>query len=204
MRARDPAKERAVRDHAIEMVVTNGFDGLSMQKLADKAGVSPATIYIYFKDREDLLLRLYEEENARMAEVTLAGFDPAMHFADGLKVQWKNRARYCIEHPRPAHFLEQMRYSPLASRCEKLKHPFVAAMRTFVENAIRRGELARMPVEVYWSVAFAPLYQLLKFHVNGRGMPGTERFVLDDAILEQTLALVLKALKPERGSHVPS
>jgi AcrR family transcriptional regulator len=202
MRSRDPAKERAIRDHAIDMVVKDGFDGLSMQKLADKAGVSPATIYIYFDDREDLLLQIYDEENLRMAEVTMAGFDPEMHFAEGLRLQWRNRARYCMEHPRPAHFLEQMRYSPLAARCEQLKHPFVVVMRTFVENAIRRGELARMPVEVYWSVAFAPLYQLLKFHINGRGMPGTKRFVLDDDILEQTLKLVLKALKPEKGSHV--
>ena len=196
MRSRDPAKERAVRDHAIDMVVKGGFDGLSMQKLAEAAGVSPATIYIYFKDRDDLLLRIYEEESTRMAAVTLDGFDPEMHFDEGLARQWKNRARYCIQHPRQAHFLEQMRYSPLAVRCEKLKHPFVKVMRTFVENAIRRGELVRMPVEVYWSVAFSPLYQLLKFHMNGRGMPGTDRFVLDDAILDQTLKLVLKALTP--------
>ncbi|MBN8856321.1 MAG: helix-turn-helix transcriptional regulator [Sphingobacteriales bacterium] len=33
------------------MVVREGFDGFSMQKLARAAGVSPTTIYIYFKDK---------------------------------------------------------------------------------------------------------------------------------------------------------
>jgi len=49
MRTRDEAKEHAIRDKAIEMIVKVGFDGLSMQKLAKAAHVSPATIYLYFK-----------------------------------------------------------------------------------------------------------------------------------------------------------
>jgi AcrR family transcriptional regulator len=198
VRTRDPAKERAIREQALDMIVTSGFDGLSMQKLATAAGVSPATIYIYFEDRDDLLMQLYEEATAKMSEVTLAGFDPEMHFDEGLKIQWINRARYCLENPRQMHFLEQMRYSPLHQRCMKAKNPFAEVMRAFVANAIRRGELTRMPVEVYWSIAFAPLYQLVKFHMHGGGPgPRTEgRFVLDEKMLTQTLALVLKALRP--------
>jgi AcrR family transcriptional regulator len=196
MRTRDPAKEAALREKALDMVVEHGFDGLSMQKLAAAAGVSPATIYIYFEDRDDLLLSLYEEESRKMSAETLVGFDPEMSFEEGLAVQWRNRARYCLENPRAAHFLEQMRYSPLHARCMKCKQPFVEAMRAFVANAIKRGELGRMPVEVYWSVAFAPLYQLVKFHMHGQGLPGTGRFALDEKILKQTLSLVLKALRP--------
>jgi AcrR family transcriptional regulator len=196
MRARDPAKEKAIRERALEMIVKTGFDGLSMQKLARAAHVSPATIYIYFRDRDDLILRLHEEISARMAEVTLRNFDPNMSFEDGLRVQWINRARYCLEHSKESHFLEQLRHSPLHQRAERtMKAPFVEAMRTFVGNAIRRGELVRIPVEVYWSIAFAPLYQLVKFHMHG-GLPGTGPFVLDEKALSQTLSLVIKALKP--------
>jgi len=46
MRSRDPKKEKAIRRKAMEMIVKDGFDGLSMQKLAKAAEVSPATIYI--------------------------------------------------------------------------------------------------------------------------------------------------------------
>jgi AcrR family transcriptional regulator len=51
MRARDENKEQNICRKAMEMIVQDGLDGLSMQKLAKAAGVSPATIYIYFKDR---------------------------------------------------------------------------------------------------------------------------------------------------------
>jgi AcrR family transcriptional regulator len=198
VRTRDPKKERAIRDKALETIVRHGFDGLSMQKLARDVGVSPATIYIYFEDRDDLILSLSREESRRMAEATLEGFDPSMSFAEGLRVQWKNRARWCIEHPREAHFLEQIRHSPFHAHEEPSKgRDFIDAMRAFVRGAIERGELVRVPVEVYWSVAFAPLYQLVKFHMHGRGLAGTPRFVLDDKLMNQTLELVVKALTPE-------
>ena len=200
MRLRDPIKERAIRQRALAMIVKSGFDGLSMHKVAEAAGVSPATIYIYFQDRDDLIFRLYEEENGKMAEAALADFDPQMPFAEGLRRQWINRARYCLANPRAAHFLEQMRFSPLFKRCEKAGGAkggrFGETMKQFVANAIARGELVRMPVAVYWSVAFAPLYQLVKFHLAGRSLPGAGPFALDQETLDQALALVLKALKP--------
>jgi AcrR family transcriptional regulator len=197
MRTRDKAKEDALRDEALKMIVKEGFDGLSMHKLAKAAGVSPATIYIYFKDRDDLIVQLYSEEMKKMTEATLEGFDPAMRFDAGLKIQWINRARYCLKHPAQAHFMEQIRFSPLHEKAIKATDgAFINAMRAFVANAIKRKELIKVPVEVYWSIAFAPLYQLVKYHMQGRGLPGTGKFNLDEKILNQTLELVLKALKP--------
>ena len=112
MRTRDEMKEAAIREKALEMVVKHGFDGLSMQKLAKAAGVSPATIYIYFKDRGDLILQLYLQEMKKMVDATLDGFDPSMHFEEGLKVQWLNRAKFCMQDPANMHFLEQIKFSP--------------------------------------------------------------------------------------------
>jgi len=198
MRTRDENKEIAIREKALEMAVKEGFDGLSMQKLAKAAGVSPATIYIYFKDRGDLILQLWLQEMNKMVDATLKGFDSTMHFDEGLKVQWLNRARFCMENPTSMHFMEQIKYSPYYETClKKMDDTFLKAMGEFVHNAINRKEVVKLPVEVYWSVAFAPLYQLVKMHMSGRGLRGgQEKFVLNDKIMNQTLKLVLKALKP--------
>jgi len=197
MRTRDENKALAIREKAIEMIVKEGFDGLSMQKLAKAAGVSPATIYIYYKDRDDLILQLWAEEMEKMAEATLIGFDPSMPLEEGLKIQWMNRARFCMENPVSTDFLEQLKHSPYhLAALKKMSPRFMDAMRDFVHNAIKRNELVKLPVEVYWSVAFAPLYQLVKFHMTGRGIRGNEKFVLDEKTMNLTLKLVLKALKP--------
>lgn len=197
MRIKDLEKERAVRREAMALVVKHGFDGLSMHKLARAAGVSPATVYIYFRDREDLILKIYEEVSTDMFEATLKGFDPEMDFEEGLRIQWFNRARYLLKKPTETHFMEQIRFSPLHERAFAITgNKFRSLMKAFVHNAIKRKQLVSVPVEVYWSIAFAPLYQLAKFHIHGKNMSGGKKFILNDQTLELTLQLVLKALKP--------
>lgn len=196
MRTRDVNKERAIRDQALKMIVKNGFDGLSMQKLAKAADVSPATIYIYFKDREDLILQLFAEASKKMTEATLRDFDPSMSFSEGLKVQWMNRARYCMANPDEMHFLEQIRHSPLQEKSlQVMGTKFKESMKAFVSNAIKNKELVKVPVEVYWSVAFAPLYTLVQFHIAGTSIGGN-KFKFSEKTMLETLALVVKALKP--------
>src|SRR5688572_12953119 len=173
MRTRDEHKEATIRQKALEMAVKDGFDGLSMQKLAKVAGVSPATIYIYFKDRDDLILNLWLQEMAKMADATLHAFDPTMPFDEGLRIQWLNRARFCMDNPASMHFLEQIKYSPYHEVCiKKMDISFIKVMGEFVQHAIARKELVKLPVEVYWSIAFAPVYELVKMHMSGRGLRG--------------------------------
>jgi TetR/AcrR family transcriptional regulator, multidrug resistance operon repressor len=195
MRTRDANKETVIREKAIEMIVNHGFDGLSMHKLAKAASVSVATIYIYFKDREDLIQRLYLEEFDKMTDATLHNFDPESHFDDGLAIQWLNRIRYCLDNPLSMAFMEQVKHSPFIDR-SAVDRRFSDTMSRFVRNAIDRKELVRLPVEIYWSIAFAPLYQLVKFHISKTGMGAWPPFTLDDEKINQALHLVLKALKP--------
>lgn len=195
MRTRDSNKETLIREKAIEIIVNHGFDGLSMHKLAKAARVSVATIYIYYKDREDLIQQLYTEETKKMADATLKNFDPESHFDEGLKIQWINRMNYCLENPYSMTFMEQVRHSPLIDR-STMDTRFLQAMGRFVHKAIERRELIPLPVEIYWSMAFAPLYQLVKFHIGKIGMPGRPPFELDEEKINLTLGLVLKALKP--------
>ena len=196
MRVRDEIKERAIRDKALQMIVKEGLDGFSMQKLARSANVSPATIYIYFKDKEDLVLQLCHEAGERMLDITLKDFDPSMSFSEGLKRQWINRIKYCMKYPGQMDFLEQLRHSPYSEKLtEMMGERFRKVMGSFVSNAINRNELVKVPIEVYWSIAFAPLYNLVKFHVTGKSMGG-KKFVLTDKITLETFELVLKALTP--------
>ncbi len=196
MRIRDVNKERTIRDKALQMIVNEGLNGFSMQKLARSANVSPATIYIYFKDKEDLVLQLCQEAGEKMVDITLKDFDPLMSFSEGLKIQWVNRMRYCMKYPAQMHFLEQLRHSPYSDKLtEMMGDKLKRMMGSFVANAIKRNELVKVPVEVYWSIAFAPLYNLVKFHMTGKSIGG-RKFVLSDKIMMGTFELVLKALKP--------
>jgi len=52
---------REILDSAREIFINDGYDGFSMRKLAEKIDYSPTTIYLYFKNKDDLLFAICEE-----------------------------------------------------------------------------------------------------------------------------------------------
>lgn len=196
MRPKDESKEVAIREAAIEMIVKEGFKGMSMQKLAKKANVSPATIYLYFENREDLLNSLYLGVREQMHRAALEGFDPSMPFREGLKVLWLNRYRYFVEHPLHFVFLEQYINSPLVEVAARMEDKaFKRPLQEFASNIIRRGDIVSLPFEVYWSVAFAPLYQMLRFKLYPNLHLEKQPAITEQKLL-QALEFVVKALQP--------
>lgn len=196
MRIRDEHKEQIVKQKALELLVSQGFEGFSMQKLARAANVSPATLYIYYKDKEDLIMSIGREIGEKLNQEIFKDFDPILPFAEGLRLQWRNRANFMLNHKIEMIFYEQIKSSTFREAIsENVVSEFKEKMTLFGKNAIDRGELNPMPIEVFWSVAFAPLYNLLRFHSDGKSISGNH-FVLNEEIMWQTFDLVLKALKP--------
>ncbi len=177
------------------MIVNEGFDGMSMQKLAKSAGVSPATLYIYYRNREDMLEQLYEFVQTAFANAALKEFDPTMNFEKGLWVQWKNRMRFIEECPHYFRFFEQFRNSPQINRSSIGMVAFKDNMHQFVSNAVKRGEIRKVEPEIFWSLAYGSFYSLLKFHLQQRTMMNPD-FKVTDAKMKQLLNMVVKSLKP--------
>jgi TetR/AcrR family transcriptional regulator, multidrug resistance operon repressor len=195
MRTKDESKHTAIREKAIGLIVEHGFDGLSMQKLADAAGISPATIYIFYRNREDLLNSLFNEVQELFSQAALRDFDPGMSLEEGLWRQWKNRFDFIIEHPSYFRFFEQFRNSPLINHKDVCMGNFKHSMREFVHNAVRHGQLARMDPETFWALAYGPFYALVKFHLQNRSMMN-DSYSLTTAKMKVALSRVVRSLKP--------
>lgn len=176
------------------MIVKEGFYGLSMQKLAKAANISPSTIYVYFDGREDMLNKLFFYVEDIFTKESLKDFDPKMSFEAGLWLQWKNRYRHILQHPMHFHFSEQFRNSPLIRHKDIQENRFKKSMKEFVYHAVQRKEIEDLPVEIFWSLAYGPFYTLVKFHLDDSSMTG-KPFSLSDYKMKQAFALVMKALK---------
>lgn len=196
MRTRDTDKELLVKNSAIDLLVKHGFDGFSMNKLAKDCGISVATLYIYYRDKDDLIQKIGLEIAQNFVATTFNGFSPEMSFADGLRKQWHNRAHFALEFPNEVAYHEMIRFSPFGDTIlrETVK-TFKETMSQFLRHAIDNGELIQVTPEVFWSVAYGPLYTLLRFHSQGQGLGGNP-FQFSDQVMEDALQLVLKALKP--------
>ena len=55
-----------ILDAASELFVRDGYENVSMRRIADKIEYSPTTIYIYFKDKAELLEQVCKETFGRL------------------------------------------------------------------------------------------------------------------------------------------
>lgn len=196
MRTRNESKEKLVIEKAINLMVQDGFQGFSMNKLARACNISVATLYIYYKDKDDLIRKIGVDIGKNFFTMTLRDFSPDMHFEDGLRKQWENRSAYAIQFPNEVAFFEIIRHSPHGDYIlgESLSD-FKTRMGDFFTNAVKNKELIELPFEVFWCVAYGPLYSLLRFHMEGKSMGG-KPFTLTREMTDETLKLVIKALTP--------
>jgi len=66
-RERSETRER-ILDAARELFVTEGYEGVTMRKVAEKIEYSPTAIYVHFHDKEQLFLELCHSDYRRLAE----------------------------------------------------------------------------------------------------------------------------------------
>lgn len=204
MRIRDQAKEILVKQKAIELLVKDGFDGFSMNKLARKCNVSVATLYIYYRDKDDMIKTIGTELARNFNHYVLKDFLPTMSFKEGLKIQWKNRAFYMLNFPNDMACYELLRHSPHAvTIVSEGMIDFRNTMKSFMEKAIKNRELVQLSIETFWSIAFGPLYVLLRFHQEGKSM-GCKPFHLSDVDINEAFEMVIKALTPVHHNINPS
>jgi AcrR family transcriptional regulator len=72
-REREKSETRdKILDAARELFVTEGYEGVSMRKVAEKIEYSPTAIYVHFADKEELFRELCHEDYARLAEVFMS------------------------------------------------------------------------------------------------------------------------------------
>ncbi len=71
-------KRNLITDAAVEVFAEKGFHQARVSDIAKRAGVADGTIYLYFKNKEDLLLSIFEQK----MDLLLAGLGEALADTD--------------------------------------------------------------------------------------------------------------------------
>ncbi|MEH7343721.1 TetR/AcrR family transcriptional regulator [Bacillus sp. JJ1532] len=61
-------KYRQIIDAAVIAIAENGYHQAQVSKIAKQAGVADGTIYLYFKNKEDILISLFQEKMGYFVE----------------------------------------------------------------------------------------------------------------------------------------
>lgn len=61
-------KYKQIIDAAVVVIAENGYHSSQVSKIAKKAGVADGTIYLYFKNKEDILVSLFQDKMGQFIE----------------------------------------------------------------------------------------------------------------------------------------
>ena len=187
MRPKNLEKESAIRTTALRIIAEEGLENLTMQKLAKEAGISPRTIYIKYRDKDDLLVKLFIDEVLGAYETAvLENFSESMDLASGVRCVWLNAFRYFIRR-KPAFVLMQYgKSSPLLNTAFQERGiregQFFAPIHRFLAIQVSKGVILDLPFEVHRALLFAPLLDLINEYFEHAGRPQqiiTEKLILD-------------------------
>lgn len=88
-----------ILEAALALFVQEGYNQFSMRKLASRIEHSPTTIYLYFRDRDDLLLHICENFYANLLQEQLQGMTADAPPEQLLRQAFLSYVSYSLKHP---------------------------------------------------------------------------------------------------------
>ncbi|MFD1706360.1 TetR/AcrR family transcriptional regulator [Siminovitchia sediminis] len=94
---RNKPKYKQIIEAAVVVIAENGYHQAQISKIARQAGVADGTIYLYFKNKEDVLLSVFREKMAMFVEKINEAIAEKETAADKLFVMIENHFRILSE-----------------------------------------------------------------------------------------------------------
>jgi AcrR family transcriptional regulator len=121
MRKKDDEKRNNIKKAVVKTVLEQGMHGASISKIAKVAGVSPATVYIYYENKEEMLRDIYHDYATKMFAYVLKDLTTDMNGDVFLDQLIRSYYDYILKHEEIHHFVEQVSSCPsLNQGCAKL------------------------------------------------------------------------------------
>jgi len=144
---------REILDAARELFINEGYEKFSMRRLAEKIGYSATTIYLYFKDKDDLLFAICEEFfthfSAQLNNIRSVSQDPIETLRKALlylmEFGLKNTNQYKV-----IFFTKSNIYGTQEEFVEKesMARNTYFVFREMVQNCIKAGRMRDLDVDV--------------------------------------------------------
>jgi AcrR family transcriptional regulator len=187
-----------ILDAASELFVKEGFENVSMRRIAEKIEYSPTTIYLYFKDKAELLEQVCQETFARLSahltRILEQPGDPQERLKRGLIAY----VHFGLENPH--HYRATfMMPIPEGFDQEEYKKPDSPGMQAFdflrrcVYDCIAAGKFQSADAELISQTLWSGVHGITSLLINyTKGFPWVEQKELIPFVVDTLIAGVAK------------
>src|SRR5262245_43700316 len=143
-----------ILDAARDLFASEGYEQVTMRRIADAIEYSPTTIYNHFEDKDDLVRALCEEDFSRLLQV-LSEEEPPADPVEWIRRLGRAYARFGLELPNHYRFMFMTpnkgdHHEPMMACLASFGVLKEAVARAFATGQFRRGEVNTVS-QVLWS-----------------------------------------------------
>jgi len=192
-RAREKKELRQeILDAARDLFVREGFENVSMRKIAEKIEYSPTTIYLYFKDKADLLDCICEETFARLVRkqnsIDQAVTDPIERLKKGLKAYIEFGLKYPNHYKVALMMTEDFEERLHCERSREMGKKAYIHLRNELGQLAGLGLIQVTDIDASAQVLWANIHGLTSLLIAHPRFPWQDRNVLMDTLIETSVA----------------
>jgi AcrR family transcriptional regulator len=173
---------QSIQEAAMRVISRKGMAAATMQDIAEEAGVAKGTIYLYFRDREQLVEKTFESAMAELMVQVDQALEQPVPIEEKLRAVMTAQLSFFSKNREFFRLYLSMRMpegTPRRQRrqkrtCQPRYRDRVQKLATVLEEAMERGELRR-----------ADSYRLALFIVEGSTAVILERLTEESSPLEE-------------------
>lgn len=141
---------QSIQDAAMRVIARKGMEATTMQDIAEEAGVAKGTIYLYFRDRDELVDKTFENAIGQLTERIGEALDRGTTVEEKIRGSMNAKFEYFRDHREFFRLYASLRMpegnSPAAQRKRHCAARYSDTVNRFVGDlaaGMDRGEIRR-------------------------------------------------------------
>ncbi len=143
---------QSIQDATMRVIARRGMSAATMQEIAEEAGVAKGTIYLYFRDRDELVEKTFERAITELHQRVDSALESEGSFEQKLRSLLAAKFEFFRENREFFRLYMSLRFpegSPQQQRrqkrtCQPQYRSRIERMSEVLEKAMARGEIRRM------------------------------------------------------------
>jgi AcrR family transcriptional regulator len=187
-----------ILDAARTLFVKEGYESVSIRKIAGKVEYAPGTIYLYFRDKAEILDRICEETFAKLLRKMGAIEHDTAAPLDKLRRGLRTYIQFGLENPNHyiVTFIQAKVHSGSKPVLETTGIKAFACLRQGVQECVDAGELVSSDADELAQALWAGIHGLTSVLITCTGFPFVEQNRLIDRMVQTLVEGVRR--KPDR------
>jgi AcrR family transcriptional regulator len=189
-REKEDIREK-ILDAARTLFVKEGYEQVSMRRIADKIEYAPGTIYLYFRDKAEILERLSDETFAKLEHKMRAIHADPSSPIDGLRRGLRTYIQFGIDNPN--HYIVtfvQAKQLPPGHQPKAGQRCF-DYLRAAVQSCIDAGQLNCDDAEEVAQALWAGAHGLVALLITCNAFP----FIEQNRLIDRVVHILIEGIR---------